>query len=48
VMKKRSGLHEPSIRELKMSARGLQVGEPLSEFQGILTGVPQIVRDAKS
>jgi len=48
VMKKRSGVHEPSIRELKMSARGLQVGEPLSGFQGILTGVPQIVRDVKS
>jgi circadian clock protein KaiC len=40
VMKKRIGSHEDSIRELRISSKGLQVGEPLSEFQGIMTGVP--------
>jgi circadian clock protein KaiC len=39
-MKKRVGSHEDSIRELRISSDGLEVGEPLSEFQGILTGVP--------
>lgn len=40
VMKKRVGSHEDSIRELRISNEGLQVGEPLTQFQGILTGVP--------
>lgn len=40
VMKKRVGAHESSIRELKLSDRGLQVGEPLTQFQGIMSGVP--------
>lgn len=40
VMKKRVGSHEDSIRELRISNDGIEVGEPLSEFQGILTGVP--------
>jgi circadian clock protein KaiC len=40
VMKKRVGSHEDTIRELRISSEGLQVGEPLVEFQGIMTGVP--------
>jgi circadian clock protein KaiC len=40
VMKRRSGRHEKTIRELRMDANGLSVGEPLSDFQGVLTGVP--------
>jgi circadian clock protein KaiC len=40
VVKKRSGAHEDTIRELRMDSRGLHVGEPLREFRGILTGVP--------
>jgi circadian clock protein KaiC len=40
VVKKRSGKHEPTIRELQVNEQGLQIGQPLSEFQGILTGVP--------
>jgi circadian clock protein KaiC len=42
VMKKRSGAHEMSIRELKM-ARRVTIGPPLSQFQGVLTGVPRIL-----
>ncbi len=41
VVKKRSGRHEKTIREFKlMSGKGIVVGEPLKQFQGVLTGVP--------
>jgi circadian clock protein KaiC len=40
VVKKRTGAHEHSIRELTISPGGLHVGEPLREFRGVLTGVP--------
>ncbi|MDQ7247692.1 ATPase domain-containing protein [Dongia sedimenti] len=40
VIKKRSGFHETTIRELEISNRGLVVGEPLADFQGVLRGVP--------
>lgn len=40
VLKKRSGAHETSIRELWFDAAGVHVGEPLVQFRGILTGVP--------
>ena len=41
IPKKRSGLHESTIRELAMDGRGLRVGEPLTAFRGVLTGVPE-------
>jgi circadian clock protein KaiC len=41
VVKKRSGNHERTIRECKVQKGGLFVGEPLRDFQGVLTGVPQ-------
>jgi circadian clock protein KaiC len=41
VVKKRSGRHEKTIREFKlMSGKGIAIGKPLKEFQGVLTGVP--------
>jgi circadian clock protein KaiC len=43
VVKKRSGSHEDTIRELRFEAGGLRVGEVLSHFHGVLTGVPQFV-----
>ncbi len=43
VLKKRSGPHERSIRELKMDSTGLHVGKPLTEFQGVLSGKLQFV-----
>jgi circadian clock protein KaiC len=42
VIKKRTGRHERTIRELRME-NGIQVGEPLSDFRGVLTGVPEFV-----
>jgi circadian clock protein KaiC len=41
VVKKRSGAHERTIRECRVESGGLKVGKPLTEFQGVLTGVPQ-------
>lgn len=40
VLKKRGGMHERTIRAFSMDERGLNVGEPLRHFRGILTGVP--------
>ena len=40
VLKKRTGAHEDTIREFKIDAGGLRVGEPLERFRGVLTGVP--------
>jgi circadian clock protein KaiC len=40
VLKKRSGQHERSIRELSFKGSRIQVGAPLREFRGVLTGVP--------
>lgn len=41
VIKKRSGRHEKTIRELKLeSGHGVRVGKPLKQFHGILTGAP--------
>ena len=43
VIKKRSGAHENTIRELVMSDKGITIGEPLHDFQGVLTGVPSFM-----
>jgi circadian clock protein KaiC len=40
MIKKRSGPHEHSIRELRLGANGIGVGQPLKDFQGVLTGTP--------
>ncbi len=40
VVKKRSGAHEESIRELFFDEKGIHLSEPLAKFRGILTGVP--------
>lgn len=41
VIKKRTGGHQPSIREYRIDKGGLRVGEPLKQFSGVLTGVPR-------
>jgi len=40
VIKKRSGDHERTIREIQVTPQGLSVGAPLIHMEGILTGVP--------
>jgi circadian clock protein KaiC len=46
VVKKRSGAHEDTIRELTVGASGIRVGEPLAQFTGVLTGVPRFIGDS--
>jgi circadian clock protein KaiC len=51
VIKKRSGFHETTIRELTMSEKGVIIGKPLVDFEGVLTGVPRFLgglRDSPS
>jgi circadian clock protein KaiC len=43
VIKKRTGNHERTIREIYVDADGIKVGEPLHRLQGVLTGVPALV-----
>lgn len=46
VFKKRTGVHERTIRSFSMSADGIAVGEVLRGYRGILTGVPTPLTDA--
>jgi circadian clock protein KaiC len=41
VVKRRRGAHERTLRELMLTDKGVQVGEVLQEFEGVLTGVPR-------
>jgi circadian clock protein KaiC len=47
VIKKRSGNHEDTIREYRIAKHGIEVGEPLNRFQGVLTGVPTFLGKAE-
>ena len=40
VFKKRGSMHERTIRRFTMSDQGIEVGEVLRGYRGILTGVP--------
>lgn len=42
VIKKRRGKHRTEICELIFSEKGIQIGEPLKEMHGVLTGVPTL------
>jgi circadian clock protein KaiC len=42
-IKKRTGAHEETIREFRVSNNGLTVDEPLTQFQGVLQGVPEVL-----
>lgn len=43
VLKKRSGTHERTIRELFFDDGTIRVGLPLDEFEGVLTGTPTYI-----
>jgi circadian clock protein KaiC len=47
-IKKRTGHHETTIREYHIGDSGLRVDAALSEFQGVLTGVPTIINAKQS
>ncbi|HET9863885.1 MAG TPA: ATPase domain-containing protein [Steroidobacteraceae bacterium] len=40
IVKKRGSLHERTIRDFRLTSKGIHVGKPLRDFRGILTGVP--------
>jgi circadian clock protein KaiC len=44
VIKKRTSAHEDTIREYRIHAGGITLGEPLTGFQGVLRGVPELVQ----
>jgi circadian clock protein KaiC len=46
VLKKRTGAHEESIRELSFSSQGIHLSKPLLQLRGVLTGVPVEVQSA--
>jgi circadian clock protein KaiC len=43
VIKKRTSAHEDTIREYRIGNQGIELGEPLTKFQGVLRGVPEMV-----
>ncbi|MBD8495844.1 AAA family ATPase [Pseudomonas syringae] len=47
VIKKRTGAHETTIREYRISDKGLRIGAPLHDFQGVLRGVPSYRGDGQ-
>ncbi|WP_460146051.1 ATPase domain-containing protein [Pseudomonas sp. S2_A02] len=47
IIKKRTGSHESTIREYRISSRGMTIGEPLDAFQGVLRGVPTYLGASK-
>ncbi|MDP1914381.1 ATPase domain-containing protein [Brevundimonas sp.] len=40
VAKSRTTEHQSSIREFRLARGGVQIGEPLKNFEGVLTGLP--------
>ncbi len=48
VIKTRTARHERTIREFQIGTSGLLVGEPLRQFQGVLTGVPTFSGEGKT
>ena len=46
IVKNRGGTHEDRIREYRIDAQGLRVGESLTMFQGVLTGTPTYTGDS--
>jgi circadian clock protein KaiC len=43
VIKNRLSAHETSIREFEITDKGLEIGAPLRQFEGILSGIPRFV-----
>jgi circadian clock protein KaiC len=43
VIKKRTSAHEDTIREYRIGKDGIALGPPLTNFQGVLRGVPEMI-----
>ncbi|HJQ37597.1 MAG TPA: ATPase domain-containing protein [Thermoanaerobaculia bacterium] len=51
VVKKRSGQHETSIRDFMLSDNGIEIGDALEGYRGVLTGIPtydRVVEDVRN
>jgi circadian clock protein KaiC len=46
VLKKRSGDHERYLRDMRIGSEGITIGEPLSQFRGVLSGQPEFTGTA--
>lgn len=44
VFKKRGSAHETTLRRFRITPGGIEVGKVLEDFQGVLTGVPMLVK----
>jgi len=47
IIKKRSGAHETTVRDLAMTSTGIEIGAPLTDFQGVLSGIPSYLGAAR-
>ncbi|MFL5289291.1 MAG: ATPase domain-containing protein [Rhodopila sp.] len=47
VLKNRGGKHEDTIREFRIGHSGVRIGEPLTDFHGVLTGNPTYIGEAE-
>ncbi len=47
TIKRRSGGHERTIRELKLGPERIKIGGPLHDFQGVLSGTPTFLGGLK-
>jgi len=47
VVKSRTNAHERSIREFRLDAKGVRVGAPLKDFDGIFGGIARYTGDAE-
>ena len=47
VFKRRAGAHERTIRDIGFASTGISVGPPLRQFRGVLTGVPEFLREVE-
>lgn len=43
VIKKRTSAHEDTIREYRIGSGGMILGKPLTNFHGVLRGVPEMI-----
>ena len=48
IVKKHTGAHEDTIREFEIDSNGISIGAPLTNFQGVLRGVPTIIGELPS
>jgi circadian clock protein KaiC len=45
VIKKRSGAHEETLREMRLTKGGLTLGMPLHNFHGVMSGIPAVMKE---